>query len=253
MNKESGECGNGFPETADIVTSSEDYARRFSGAVGKWFLERQEDIVRRMLAGVPGRNVLDVGGGHGQLAIPLCQQGYKVTVVGSHESCAQRLEEALATGRCVFRVGNVLDLPVKDRTSDVVLCFRLLAHCKQWQRLIAELCRASRDSVIVDFPVSQAFHRWADVFFGLKKRIEKNTRRWQQFVFDEVLEQFRQHGFKKVAVVRQFFWPMALHRALKLRKVSQALETAAESVGWTKRWGSPVIFHGRRLEYEREA
>ena len=30
-----------FPETADVETSSDDYARRFAGPVGEWFLERQ--------------------------------------------------------------------------------------------------------------------------------------------------------------------------------------------------------------------
>jgi hypothetical protein len=27
-----------FPETADIETSSDDYARRFAGKIGAWFL-----------------------------------------------------------------------------------------------------------------------------------------------------------------------------------------------------------------------
>ena len=40
--------------------------------------------------------MLDVGGGHGQLAIPLCRAGYRVTVLGSDASCRRRLEALVA-------------------------------------------------------------------------------------------------------------------------------------------------------------
>ena len=72
-----------FPETADIHTSSDEYATRFSGAAGTWMLDVQEQITRRLLRGFEGSSVLDVGGGHGQLAIPLCRDGWRVTVLGS--------------------------------------------------------------------------------------------------------------------------------------------------------------------------
>jgi len=53
----------GFPETADVETSSEDYAGRFSGAVGAWFLKVQEDATLHMLSPHAGASVIDVGGG----------------------------------------------------------------------------------------------------------------------------------------------------------------------------------------------
>ncbi len=60
-----------FPETADIETSSDGYANRFGGKTGAWMLAVQERVTKQLLRDVPASaTVLDVGGGHGQLAIP---------------------------------------------------------------------------------------------------------------------------------------------------------------------------------------
>ena len=69
-----------FPETADIETSNDDYATRFCGKVGAWMLGMQERGVLKLLAAaVPrGAAVLDVGGGHGQLAEPLCREALDI-------------------------------------------------------------------------------------------------------------------------------------------------------------------------------
>lgn len=40
---------NGLAEAADIETSSDDYARRFSGGVGRWFLETQTRLTLKLL------------------------------------------------------------------------------------------------------------------------------------------------------------------------------------------------------------
>ena len=62
-------------EEPDVETSSEGYAHRFSGQVGRYFLEVQAAITLEMLAPFPGARVLDVGGrecrGFGQAAVQL--------------------------------------------------------------------------------------------------------------------------------------------------------------------------------------
>ena len=80
---------DGLVEDADIGTSSEDYARRFTGAVGRWFIETQTRITLGFLDALPvGASVLDVGGGHAQITPPLLEAGYEVTVAGSDPSCS---------------------------------------------------------------------------------------------------------------------------------------------------------------------
>jgi ubiquinone/menaquinone biosynthesis C-methylase UbiE len=230
-----------FPETADIETSNDDYATRFAGPTGQWLLDVQETITRELIGIDPGSRILDVGGGHGQLAMPLCDAGYALTVLGSAASCRQRIQGIVDSGACTFDVGNVIELPYPDNHFDEVICFRLLTHCERWPVLVNELCRVSRGAVIVDYPTSQSLNAIAPLLFGAKKRIEKNTRTWKLFKHREVREAFASAGYVQERRKAQFFLPMVLHRAIKSRKVSALLEAPFRALGFTHAWGSPVI------------
>ena len=230
-----------FPETADIHTSSDEYATRFAGAAGVWMLDVQERITRRLLRGFEGASVLDVGGGHGQLAIPLCRDGWKVTVLGSDESCRHRIQSSVDSGACRFVVGDVIHLPFPDKSFDVVLCFRLLTHCERWPELVRELGRVARRAVIVDYPTGQSLNAIAPALFGAKKKFEKNTRTWALFRHAQVIGEFAKNGYVPTATKKQFFLPMVLHRMLKSRALSAALEAVCRALGLTRLWGSPVI------------
>lgn len=236
-----------FPETADIETSSDEYAGRFAGETGKWMLDVQLRIAARFLnADTSIKTILDVGGGHGQLAVPLTKRGYAFTVLGSHESCAKRLRPAIDSGRCTFQVGNVIQQPFPDHSFDAVLCFRLLTHCERWPKLIGELCRLTRGPVIADYPTSYSLNAIAPMLFGAKKRIERNTRHWRLFKHREIRDTFAAHGFKIVRNDGQFFLPMVLHRTLKSRTLSAACERVFAAIGWTALFGSPRVFEARQ-------
>lgn len=237
-----------YPETADIETSSDEYARRFGGPAGKWMLSVQEKLTLKLMASTPQTPVLDVGGGHGQLAIPLCREGYPVTVLGSHESCRHRIREIAESGSCTFVVGNVIDLPFEDQSFDTVIAFRMLTHCSQWPVLIRELCRVARRSVIVDYPTGQSLNAVAPMLFGAKKKIETDTRVWRLFKHREVRDEFGRHGFDFRRQQKQFFLPMVLHRMLKNRALSAGLEGICRYIGLTPIWGSPVIAHFQRYD-----
>jgi len=240
----------GFPETEDIHTASKEYADRFRGASGQWMLDVQERITLEFLADRPDAAILDVGGGHGQLTVPLCRKGHHVTVVGSDESCQVRLRDVLYSGRCVFRIANVIDLPFEDNSFDVVICFRLLTHCKRWPELISELCRVARERVIIDYPTSQSLNKIAPALFKAKKRIEKNTREWRLFKHEEVYAEFDRNGFELTREKAQFFLPMVLHRALKCKALSAGMEAVCRKLGLTRLWGSPVIMEACPQEEE---
>ena len=230
-----------FPETADIHTSSDEYAARFSGPAGEWMLAVQEKIALRMVRRFEDASVLDVGGGHGQLTLPLCRAGWRVTVLGSDDSCRHRIQPAVDSGLCRFMVGNVVELPLPDNVFDVVLCFRLLTQCERWPELVRELCRVARQGVIVDYPTGQSLNAIAPALFGAKKKFEKNTRTWALFRHRQVIDEFAKHGFVPAETQKQFFLPMVLHRMLKSRRLSAALEAVCRALGLTRLWGSPVI------------
>ena len=165
-----------FPEIADIETSSEDYATRFSGAIGKWLLQVQETATLNMLKAYPQAKVLDVGGGHGQITKALIDAGYDVTVLGSAEECKNRIQLYIDKGQCAFQVGNVLDMPYPDDAFDVVISYRFLAHVTRWQQFLKELTRVASQAVMVDYPTVRSVNAVAPALFKFKKGLEGNTR-----------------------------------------------------------------------------
>jgi 2-polyprenyl-3-methyl-5-hydroxy-6-metoxy-1,4-benzoquinol methylase len=240
--------GGGFPETADVATASEDYARRFAGPVGAWFLELQARSTLELLSPLGrGARLLDVGGGHAQLTPALVDAGYEVTVVGSAPACAERLSAWLASGCCRFEVGNVIDLPYADRSFDAVLCFRLLPHVSAWQALLRQLCRVARRSVVVDYPSSRSVNVLAGGLFAAKKRFEGNTRPFVQYRPVEIERALLVHGFRVTASRPQFLWPMVLHRMIGRVGVSKALEAPGRGTGLLRLLGSPVIVRAERV------
>jgi ubiquinone/menaquinone biosynthesis C-methylase UbiE len=230
-----------FPETADIETSSDDYARRFSGPVGNWFLKVQEEATLRMLAPYANARILDVGGGHGQLTEALVRNSYQVTILGSADICKTRIQRFIDENRCSFKVGNILDLPYPNGAFDVVVSYRLLSHVTQWVQFVSELCRVARIGVAIDYPATRSINFIAPQLFQFKKRLEGNTRPFSAFRESELLEVFKSLGFKQADRYAQFFLPMVLHRVLKSPALSSAMESVFRLMGATHFFGSPVI------------
>jgi 2-polyprenyl-3-methyl-5-hydroxy-6-metoxy-1,4-benzoquinol methylase len=228
-------------EDADVETASDDYARRFAGGVGAWFLDVQARIVLDMIAAWPGASVLDVGGGHAQLTGPLVAAGYQVTVHGTAEVCAQRARTWIDAGRARFATGPLLGLPWPDRAFDVVLAFRLLPHVERWRELTAELCRLARRAVVFDYPTRRSVNVVSDAFFGMKKGVEGNTRPFRVFTEREIDEALAAATFTTAVRRGEFVLPMALHRAVGMAPVSKTLEGAASVLGLASLLGSPVV------------
>jgi 2-polyprenyl-3-methyl-5-hydroxy-6-metoxy-1,4-benzoquinol methylase len=231
---------------ADVETSSAAYARRFEGPVGRWFLDVQARTTLELLRPRPGLAVLDVGGGHGQLTGALVEAGCDVTVYASAESGVERVREWVDAGRARFRSGPLLRGPWPDGSFDAVLAFRLLPHVERWRDLLAELCRLSRQCVIVDYPTARSANTVSGALFGLKKKVEGDTRPFLVFRDAEIAGALAAAGFVPTARRPQFLLPMALHRGLGLAPVSRAVEAAARGIGLTRALGSPVILRAER-------
>jgi SAM-dependent methyltransferase len=236
---------SGEREDADVETSSDGYARRFAGPVGRFFLERQAEATLDLLRPFPGASVLDAGGGHGQVTGPLVAGGFAVTVLGSDAACEARVREWTGPGRARFVAGDLLAPPLPDRSFDVVLSYRLLPHVRRWPELVASFARLARRAIVVDYPTRRSVNALSSILFGLKKGVEGNTRPFTVFSDAEVERAFAAHGFAPTGRRPQFFLPMALHRALGSAGVARALEGGAAAAGLTRALGSPVVL---RLE-----
>jgi 2-polyprenyl-3-methyl-5-hydroxy-6-metoxy-1,4-benzoquinol methylase len=233
-------------ETPDIASSDDDYARRFEGDVGEWFLKVQEDATRQLLRDHVGQTFLDVGGGHGQLTGALIECGSQVTVVGSSGVEGSRIEHYHEQGLIEFTTGNLLELPFPSNSFDVVISFRMLPHLKNWARFLQEMARVARQAVIVDYPEARSVNYLAPFLFPFKKHIEGNTRQYTVFRQAELVEVMEPLGYKCTGRFPQFLLPMVLHRRLESLPVSRRLERVSRSLGLTRRLGSPVILRFSR-------
>lgn len=235
-------------ETADIETASDDYATRFSGPAGEFFLNRQTKLTLDILKNRPKARVLDIGGGHAQLATPLVENGYDVTVTGSDDSCEARLKQSIPSGNYTYITCNSLHLPFEDQSFDVVLSFRLLPHITEWQQLISEMCRISKQCVVFDYPDKRSSNIMSKQLFSIKKKIEKNTRPFMLFSRSEVATELTKHEFLWPEFRPEFFLPMVIHRKLQNKTISSAMEAFFGATAMTKMLGSPIIVHGTRKD-----
>lgn len=228
-------------ETPDIESSTDDYATRFSGGVGKWFLRKQLKATLRQIGDMRGARVLDVGGGHGQLLGGLLDAGYRVTVTGSNEGCSMRIRKLLENDRAAFKVCPLTSLDFGDGSFDVVVSYRMLSHLERWRNFVEELCRVSSGKVIIDYPTYRSFNALNGLLFRLKHGVEKNTREFAIFHEADIVAEFEKHGYRQTQRYGQYVLPMALHRAHRCQPLAFLLEAALRMVGLAWLFGSPVI------------
>ncbi|MGH6885637.1 MAG: class I SAM-dependent methyltransferase [Geminicoccales bacterium] len=239
-------------ETPDVATASDDYARRFAGPIGAYFLEVQRALVMRLLAAGPGDrlSILEVGGGHGQLTSALLDAGHEVVVHGSASPCAARLRPLMEEnqGRLRFVVSSLWSLPFEDGAFDATIGVRLLAHVERFEALLAEMARVSRKCVIVDFAPQISSNLLEPLLFRLKRRVEGDTRPFFCYRTRQLLSPLTAAGFGSFRIEKQFFLPMVVHRTMAARKLSESLERAASAVGLTAFLGAPAVVAAERRQ-----
>ena len=229
--------------TPDRATCTEEYASRFSGAVGRWFLEVQGRMVLDLLDDLaPGSLVLDVGGGHGQLAPRLADEGFRVVVLGSTPECRRLIRSRVRSGRVEFVVVPFHRLPFADGAVDAVVSVRMLAHIRDWRSFVREMCRVSAGPVVMDFPARRSVNIASSALYSLKNRAEEDTARpFRTIERADVERAVRGVDFRLARTRAQYLWPMALHRLLGRSDLARLIEAPFRALGITDRFGSPVV------------
>jgi len=233
-------------ETPDVESSTDNYATRFTGEIGEWFLHVQSNATYYCLADMDPGKVLDAGGGHGQNVRTVLSLHHQMYILGSKVSCKHRVQEKIDAREVHFELGYLTEMPYADSSFDVTISYRMLAHLNDWQTHIAELCRVSNNLVIVDFPTTRSVNYFSAIMFPMKKQLEKNTRPFALYKEQSIVKEFAKHGFLADKKIGQFFFPMALHRALKTVVLSKFLEGAARITGLSYIFGSPVVMSFQR-------
>lgn len=235
-------------ETPDIETATEDYASRFSGAAGRYFLATQSSAVLRALNPGSSGIAIELGGGHGQL-IPLLEKtDYDIIEYSSDNSCHKMLELRHPNVELNNVTGDMQVLPFADQSVDLVIFVRLIAHIDNWPTLIAESCRVSKEAIIFDYPSLFSANVLTPILFRFKKGIEKNTRDYLRFSKRQLKDELEKNGFVITVYIPQFFLPMFVHRALKGAKLLQVIEKIFRIIGMSSLFGSPVVLRADRID-----
>jgi ubiquinone/menaquinone biosynthesis C-methylase UbiE len=237
-----------YAHYADTDVASGFDQLRFGGPIGALVADAQERVLLDLAGELAGKSVLDVGTGTGRAACILAREGAQVTGLDfSMEMMRVGLERAGREGRRIgFLRGDAHGLPFPDRSFDVSVSFRVLMHTPGWRTCVQELCRVTRRRVVIDYPALSSAASLQAAVRRLKQRLGRPTEAYRVFRDRVIDEAFAEAGFRVVRKHRQFVLPIALHKAIGVRGVSEGVEHVLAGVGLTALVGSPVTVLAER-------
>jgi 2-polyprenyl-3-methyl-5-hydroxy-6-metoxy-1,4-benzoquinol methylase len=120
--------------------------------------EYARDFVRPLLrlAGPP-RSVADIGAGYGWLGLAFALTTDAAVTIVEYDAgrlvAARRIAEVLGVdGRIEWVQGSIADLPLAERSMDAVYCVEVIEHTGVRAEFVRQLCRISRDVVVITTP-----------------------------------------------------------------------------------------------------
>jgi len=225
-------------------------ARRFSGPIGTWLAETQEEVLHAFLGPVDGRAVLDVGTGTGRAALALARRGARVTGIdASEEMLAVALDRAQQGGARLLVVrGDAHHLSFPDRSFDAAVSLRVLMHTPDWRLCLGELCRVARERVVFDYPSLSSVAALQSVSRRLLSLAVRRIEAYRVLDAQAVAATLAASGFKVADLHKQFVLPIGLHRLIGSRRLSGVVEGVLARVGLLALLGSPVTVVAQRMK-----
>lgn len=230
----------------DVARSFDD--RRFGGPIGELVASRQAEVLLSFVGPIGGRRVLDVGTGTGRAALLLASRDAIVTGVDTSEQMLEvARQRAAAEGRQVtFAKGDAHTLQFPDRVFDTAVSLRVIMHTPEWRRCLAELCRVADRLVVVDYPAMASVAVFQSVGRRVLHALGVATEPYRVFSHRAIARELTSAGFRIRAVDRLFVLPIAVHKALGSRAVTERLERALARIGLLRIFGSPVTIVAER-------
>jgi ubiquinone/menaquinone biosynthesis C-methylase UbiE len=146
----------------------------------------------------------------------------------------------------IFQRGDAHDLAFADRAFDVAVSLRVLMHTPHWQRCIAELCRVADRLVIVDYPSATSVAAVESAARRVLHAAGGRTEPYRVFTHRAIVDAFDRCGFRIRSVHRQFVLPIALHKAIGSRRLTEAAERLFDRAHLLNTFGSPVTLVAER-------
>lgn len=219
---------------------------RFGTGVGEWIKQTQEQVVFSRLPDVSGWKVIDVGAGTGRFTIAFLERGSTVVACDASEEMLKVLRSKVTNPALETKQVDAQHLPFPDHSFDCAVSFRMLMHVVDWKRALTELCRVSRDWIVIDFPPRRGFLRFAPLLHSLKKPFSKNLQAYKVLSVYEVQEVLRSQKYEVHAIDAGYFLPIAVHRILRSTTMMRLVEKGFAAIGVTRHFGSPVTIFARQ-------
>jgi ubiquinone/menaquinone biosynthesis C-methylase UbiE len=222
--------------------------RRFSGPIGSLVAASQAKVLLEFAGPLAGRSVLDVGTGTGRAAILLTRAGAQVTGVDASEEmlAVARTRSADEGLNVTFNPGDAHALAFGDRSFDVAVSLRVLMHTPEWRRCLSELCRVSRERVIVDYPSIRSVALIESLYRRMSYAAGAKTEPYRVLSFTAIERELAAGGFQVSAVHRQFVLPIAVHKIMASARATEAIESPLARLGLLRLFGSPVTLLAKR-------
>jgi 2-polyprenyl-3-methyl-5-hydroxy-6-metoxy-1,4-benzoquinol methylase len=222
---------------------------RFGGPIGELLAESQAAVLRDFAGGqLAGQSALDVGTGTARAALLLADAGADVTALdASSEMLRVARTRAASRGVAIrFEVGDAHHLAHTNRSFDLVVSLRVLMHTPNWRQCIAEFCRVARHRVIVDFPALGSVAALQAAARRTAAAAGAQVEAYRVFREAQIRGELGRHGFRVTRTHRQFVLPIALHKRLGSRRLTERLEGGLAMVGLLTAAGSPVTVLAER-------
>jgi 2-polyprenyl-3-methyl-5-hydroxy-6-metoxy-1,4-benzoquinol methylase len=237
-----------YTHYADPTTASSFDERRFGGPIGALVAADQAAVLADFIGPLSGRSILDVGTGTGRGALLLARGGARVTGIdASGQMLAVARQRAAQQQLAVeFLNGDAHAIPFPDGAFDVAISLRVLMHTPDWRRVIAELCRVSRQGVVFDYPSARSAALGQSVARAALHRLGARTEPYRVFSDGAIDRALAAAGFRVAARHRQFVLPIAVHKAIGSRSFTEASERLLKRAGLLALAGSPVTLLAER-------
>jgi ubiquinone/menaquinone biosynthesis C-methylase UbiE len=130
------------------------------------------------------REILDLGVGTGRFAQPLQNAGFKVVGIDISRKMMSKAKERDVKN---LLFADARFVPFRDKVFDVTISVHVLHLISEWQKVLGEVCRVTRDTMVSLYyarkdPVREAYYRLLKQYGYERRDIGKSEQDLRDFV-----------------------------------------------------------------------
>lgn len=235
----------GFEDYAKPEYANKYDKTRFGDKIGKYIDSWDKKTIYHLIEGKTGK-VLDVGCGTGRLSIFLTKKGYNVIGIDASE---EMLRIARYKNKEVkFVKGDAMNLPFPEKEFDYCSSFRTIMHTLDWKKSVGEMCRVTKNAVIIEFPPVLSYGLFVAFINPIRRIFDKRVQPWKTMSLCDMKEVLKENDFNVVDQKRMHVLPVIVHRLFNNLEFTKGIESMFNKLGLTKHFGVPCIIKAVRVK-----